>query len=418
MRHSRRALSFLLRSLLAISFFAGAAGPARAQSTPQLPPAWNDAVYALAEKIAAALTPPHTLSLDVKDNSSAVPVDLAVVRQGLEADIAARGGRVAAVASAESDVQVTISQNAEGYLIVAIVHHGDSQQIFIVPITGSEASSPQPTPEPGIQRKIVWRQSRQILDFAQATADASHTVWYLLEPDRLESYVFAGGEEVVRLARPLPRSSPSRDPRGRLLLTDAIHFEALIGSFRCDGPRSPTLVIECHENSAQQWPIGSVTARLEPARNYFSGRMSFSGGGEAKFPAFYSAAALSPDTGGQGTSQWVLAGIDGQAQLFAGAPEPLETFVGWGSDILSIAPACGSGWQVLVSGAGDWTQPDRLQLYEIRDRRATAIGRPLEFPGPILTLWSSADGESARVVSRNLQTGLYEASIVSVSCGN
>jgi len=83
-----------------------------------------------------------------------------------------------------------------------------------------------------------------------------------------------------------------------------------------------------------------------------------------------------------------------------------------------VASACRGGWQVLASGAGDWTERDQIQLYEIRDRKAIAIGQPLELPGPTLALWPTDDGKSARVVSRNLETGLYEASIVSAHCSD
>jgi len=40
----------------------------------------------------------------------------------------------------------------------------------------------------------------------------------------------------------------------------------------------------------------------------------------------------------------------------------------------------------------------------------------LQVPGPVLTLWPANDGKSARVVTRNLETGDYEASIVTVAC--
>jgi hypothetical protein len=86
--------------------------------------------------------------------------------------------------------------------------------------------------------------------------------------------------------------------------------------------------------------------------------------------------------------------------------------------VVSIAGACGAGWEVLATGAGDWMQKDQIQLYEIRDRKAVALGQPLELPGPTLAAWPSDDGKSARLISRNLETGLYEASIVSVGCGN
>jgi hypothetical protein len=87
------------------------------------------------------------------------------------------------------------------------------------------------------------------------------------------------------------------------------------------------------------------------------------------------------------------------------------------ADTIAIGAACASvGPMLLASGAGDWTQADDLRAYE-QNGPARAIGQT-EFAGPILILRATADGKSARVVSRNLQTGMYEASIVSISCGN
>ena len=70
------------------------------------------------------------------------------------------------------------------------------------------------------------------------------------------------------------------------------------------------------------------------------------------------------------------------------------------------------------TAAGDWTEPDHIQLYEITGDQAVAQGQSLEFSGPVLALWPADDGKSARSVSRNPGTGFYEASIVSVTCGD
>jgi hypothetical protein len=164
--------------------------------------------------------------------------------------------------------------------------------------------------------------------------------------------------------------------------------------------------------------VGTARWRFDPRHDYFSGSVAFASGLETKFPAFYSAASPPAETSGLSSSQRIMAGLDGQAQLFAGSAEPAATFAGWGSDLGTLTPACGSQWQILTTGTGDWTQPDRLQLYEIKDRRAIAEGQPLEVPGPVLALWPENDGKSARVVVRNLETESYEASIVTVSCGN
>jgi hypothetical protein len=422
MRPPRRNFPFLQRALVAAIFLATAPGSSSAQpqeqKQEQLPHVWNEAVYALAEKIAAALNTSHSFSLEVKDLSPGAPVDLERVRAVLEADTLVRGDRAVPAASADAAVQVTISQNVQGYVLVADLRQGSVEQVAIVPVIGAEDVIPQPGPQPGVQRKIVWQQPRPILDFAQGAIDAHRELWYFLEPDQLVSYEFDDGAQVVRQVQPLPKVEASRDLRGRLLLTDATHVTVFVGGIRCEAAWDPAFAAECRRNSGQQWPMGLAAWTFDPARNNFSGVMIFSNSVTAKFPPFFSAASPTPDLAAQSAARWVIAETDGTAQLFAGAANPLSTFAGWGSDILSLAPACGFAWQVLVTGAGDRTQPDSIQLYEIRDTRAIPVGQPLGIPGPVLALWPGEDGKSARVISKNLETGFYEASIVSVSCGN
>ncbi len=417
MRRTRRIVPSILRGILIVSFFACSTSASFAQTPGQLPHAWNEAVYALAQKIAAALGSSHAFSLDVKDVSSTAPVDLAGIRQTLEDDLAQRGLRFVPP-PADAQVQVTISQNLSGFEMVAEIRRGDAQQVLVVPVASEEALPPQPRPEPGIQRKIIWQQAIPILDFAQVDEDARRTFWYFLEPDRLVAYEFDDGAQVLREAQPISRRYTSRDLRGRLDVADALHVRAFVGGVRCDGAWNPSFSVECRENAGQQWPMGTVTWTSNPSRNFFSGSITFSNSLQAKFPAFFSSASPSPETTGLNSSRRVVAGLDGQVQLFAGSAEPASSFDGWGSDIVSVASGCGSAWQVLATGAGDWTQKDQIQLYEIRDRKAIAIGQPMELPGPILALWPVGDGKSVRVISRSLESGLYEASIVSISCGN
>ena len=264
--------------IFAAIFFICAASSSSAQTQDLLPHAWNEAVFSLAEKIAAALSSSHTFSLEVKDISSAAPVDVSAVLQTLDADIALRGGRSVPSASADALVQVTISQNVEGYVLVADIHRGDAQQVAIVPVTGSEDVAPQPSPQPGIQRKIVWQQSRPILDFAQGVMDARRNLWYFLEPNALVVYEFDDGAQVLRDAQSISRLYTSRDLRGRLLMTDATHVTAYVGGIRCDGLWNPSFTLDCRENSGQQWPMGAVSWTFDSQRNNFSGSMSFSNG--------------------------------------------------------------------------------------------------------------------------------------------
>ena len=388
-----------------------------AQATSSLPHAWDEVVYALAQKAATAMGTVRAFSVNVKDVSAAAPVDLAEIERTFDQDMQARGMRPVA-APGDAQIQISISQNVAGFVLVAEVHRADAQQVAIVPVTGDESQSGQPAAEAGLQRRIVWQQATRLLDFDQASADDGRTFWYLLEPDRLEAYQFAGGQQVLHEASPISRRYATRDLRGWIQATDATHVSALVGGTRCDVSWSPSFALDCHENTGQQWPMGAGSWTFTPGRNYFSGTITLSNSLQTKFPPFFSSASPPPGTSTQGASRRVVAGIDGQTQFFEGGAEPVASFADRGSDIISIADACGSGWQILATGVGDWTEKDQIQLYEVRDRKALAVGQPLELPGPTLALWPTDDGKSARVISRNLETGLYEASIVSVSCGN
>ena len=115
---------------------------------------------------------------------------------------------------------------------------------------------------------------------------------------------------------------------------------------------------------------------------------------------------------------WILSELDGKTRLYDETSSATATFSGWGDNVVSVSADCDPSWLVLVSGTGDWTVRDTLRIYRVADHQAATVGQPLEFSGPILASRLAEDGKSARVASRNLQTGMYEASIVSVSCGS
>src|ERR1700733_6416959 len=413
----RRIIPPILRTIVVAALLMGGARLTCAQTPSQLPHAWSEAVYALAQKSAAALGQARSFSLDVRDVSEAAPVELAQIRRTFDDDITARGMKPAAP-PVDAQIQISISRTPAGFTLVVEIHHGDAQQLAIVPVASEESLAPQPGAQPGLQRKVIWQQVAPLLDFDQIAADADHAFWYFLEPERLIVYEFAGGQQVLHDAQPIPRRYAARDLRGWIEASDATHVSAFVGAGRCDAVWNPSLTMECRENSGQQWPMGPVSWTFTPGRNYFSGTITLASSLQAKFPPFYSSASPLAATSGQGPSRRVIAGVDGQAQFFDGSADAASTFDGWGSDIASIASACASAWQLVATGSGDWTQKDQIQLYEMRDQKAVAIGEPIEFPGPTLAVWTADDGKSARVVSRNLESGLYEASIVSVACGN
>jgi hypothetical protein len=126
----------------------------------------------------------------------------------------------------------------------------------------------------------------------------------------------------------------------------------------------------------------------------------------------------------EGRTRIVVTGEDGLARLYEDGPEPVAVLSNWGSEIAGVYSGCGSGWQLLVTGTGDWTKPDEIQAIDIKDRRAQTVSDPMEFPGPVTVLRTpgrragenaAAQGQ-ALAVDRNLQTGRYEAYLLSIAC--
>ncbi|MGH9687037.1 MAG: hypothetical protein ACRD5K_08110 [Candidatus Acidiferrales bacterium] len=425
MRQSFRTFSAFWRAILLVCCIALTARFSRAQSASTAPVPWSDAANSLAEKIASTVTTAHTLTItSVTDVSAGAPIDLSWLRHTIESEISAQGGRLfqnalgsAAPAPVDAQVQIAVTRNFNGYLLVAQIAFGASKQIVVAPVFAVQSAPGPPGAVPLLQRKIVWQQTDPILDFAEGSPDSSHTLWYILEPDRLFAYEFSGTSKILQVDQQFSHLYTSRDARGRLALTDPTHVTAWVAAVHCDGTWNPGFSLNCSPNVGQQWPAGTVKWAYDPSHNYFTGAVTLSAGVMTNYPPFYSA-AFPPAASGGSASRWILAGLNGQALLFTGSAQASATFFGWGSDIVSLNSACGRSWQVLVTGPGDWTEPDRIQLYQIADRQATAVGEPLQFPGPVLSLWPSADAQSARVVFRNLQTGMYEASILSVGCSN
>jgi hypothetical protein len=87
----------------------------------------------------------------------------------------------------------------------------------------------------------------------------------------------------------------------------------------------------------------------------------------------------------------------------------------WGSDIATIHSSCGSGWQVLTSGNVDSTS-DTVQAFEVPDREPVAVSAPIEFSGNVTAVWTSSEGSGAIAVLHNVETGTYEAFLLTITC--
>ena len=383
-------------------------------------PDWKDAANEMAQKILTATGGPMTASLAVQNISSLGEDDVAAIRRALRAELRKQGVRFVAPARATASVKVTLSENAEGYLWVGEIQKGDSRVVVMVNVsreTIGEAARKEATL--AIGKTLLLQEDTPLLDLTVLEAPEPGASRLLaLQASGVSLYSRSGpGWQAVQSAQfSNGLAAWPRDPRGRLVVRSDNAFDVYLPGAKCSGTLQPSLGLECRA-SDDYWPLSfstqnPQTAQFAASRNYFSGKIS-SPAGETVLLPFYSAA----ETQVRGRTLWAYAGVDGRVQILDKGPEPLGIIDGWGSDIAGLKTGCGSGWQILATRSGDSTTSDAVQAFEIAGRQAVPASAPLEFPGPVTALWAAPDGASAIAVSRNTETGKYEASKLSITCG-
>ncbi len=409
MRLSRR---ISIRFLFFLLCFASTT---RAQDTRASIGRWGDSVHELAGKIASSAAPSRSISLSVKNLSSIGAAEAGLIEQELSEELAAQGFRVPEVDTAEISVDVSLSENVDGFLWVATIRNGAASRVVILKPTGGKNQDENTSRSaPVLRRSVLLRQREPILDFVQAPASSGGTL-LLLEPEQVTILQHSGNEWLPSGSAPVRHSQPwPRDLRGHIISTGD-GFQAYLPGLRCAVALIPSLTTNCEDSGSATWLEGNLNISFVAARNYLSFSMADGDGAGIELPLSYSVAL----SGSAADSfRLLMTGIDGIQRSFLNGAVVALPPARWGADVGSIAPGCGTGWDIVASASGDWTEKDRLQAYEVADMNAVPLGDAIEFPGPITALWSSEQGKSVRVVSRNLETGMYEASIVSISCGN
>ena len=89
-----------------------------------------------------------------------------------------------------------------------------------------------------------------------------------------------------------------------------------------------------------------------------------------------------------------------------------------GSETAQLAGKCGDASIALITGTGDWTQPDSIQGIEWSNPQAapTASSDPIVMDGPVISLWAPPNVSDARAIVFNLKTNHYEGYIVTATC--
>ena len=322
------------------------------QSQAPLPPKWTEAVQTLASKIALACGAPGKISLDVKNVSSLTGIDTRGIRQALKDDLTQRRFHFALASSAETQIQVTLSEGAEGFVWVAEVHHADARQVAITVVPKSaDGLATRPRESVSLDRKLVWEQQTKILDFALPNSAAGQSATLIiLEPARIVFYHTVDSQWQLWRAIDIPHPGAwPRDLRGSL---DASAGNAWVPGVQCSGDFANPERVEC---SPQSKPVDRPRVNVPGHEGSEAATMSQRCGSDYVMLA-------------SGTGDWTQ-------------PDSIQAYVSSDSQ-----------------------------------ESSAASGDPLQFDGPVVSLQSIGNEGVARAVSLNLKTGSYEAYIVTATC--
>jgi len=376
---------------------------------------WAPAEQELAHKIAAT-TGPGAIALDVVNRSSLSKKDADEISRGLRTQLEAMGLRAVKPEQAVARVAVSLSENLQNYVWLAEIHQAAGEYSVVMTSTPRQ-SAPVFVREPAAMtiRKIpLWVQEDRILDVAVLEESSAPTHIAVLDPEKVSLYRLNGGnwqaEQSLSISH--ARSWP-RDMRGRLVLRQDHLFDVYLPGVFCQSSANVPLNLSCRE-SDDPWPLSSVFSLAgfyAPTRNFFTGVLSPGVGQQTTTAKFYSGAPLQRAN----YILWLFAGVDGNSHLLDGVSDQILRMK-WGSDIATVKTSCGSGWQVLATQAGD-SSADSVRAYELPARDPLAVSDTVDFAGGITALWTEAKGGTAVAVSRNSETGNYEAFRLAIACG-
>ncbi|MCU1310075.1 MAG: hypothetical protein JWO20_1200 [Candidatus Angelobacter sp.] len=388
---------------------------AAAQDAQSPTPPYTKAATEFVADLMSRAGSPSLIAVAFENKSEVTPAELAQIRRAIEAQFRAANVRIVKPERALAEFNITISESAQGLLWVAEIKQGLSTHIVMLPVQRASSAVAVRPATFSLRRTSVFVQTDHqiILDFRIIDTQT----FLVLTPEQLTTYWLESGKWRAHNSSPIKHSQPwPRDVRGRLFLRET-QLQVILPGVRCagilDGNRD-LKSLDCAD-SDDPWTISfdseaPVNAFYAPNKNNFTGLLSSSGSDET-VPAFYSAASI-----GDMNPAWIFAGTDGRARYYPNMKQQPVILSGLGSDLASIKSECGNKWQVLVTRPGDRTKTDAVQALEIVNREATPVSTPVEFSGPIISLWGTAERGSVNAISKDLMSGNYEASTLSITC--
>ena len=403
-RRSARSLCLLVTLLPVAPAWADTAG-------------WSGAERELSDRI-AALTGPGAVALNVSNRSSLTQAESNTITSALRAQLASAGLRMVAADQAAASVQITLSENAAGYLWIAQIQQGTTSPSLVMvtaPRAGPVVALTHEAAPLAIAKIQLWSQEKRILDVGVIDSPPGLIV---LEPERIVLYSRAStGQWQQDQEFPISHFRPwPRDLRGRIVMRKDHLFDSYLPGIICSASAGARLNVACHE-SDDPWPLAgeafNLKAFFSPTRNFFTGVLTPGLGKQTAVSAFYSAAPIPRDK----YTLWLFAEVDGQLHAADGMTDLVVSAGGWGSDIAAVKSTCGSGWQVLAANSSDGTKSDSIRAFQFPDRDPVPVSEPVDMAGAVLSLCTEQAGNSAVAVSINQRTGRYEAFRLSISCG-
>jgi len=392
---------------------------------------WSLPAQQLARKI-VAVTGPGAVAVTVENRSSLTKKDVDAISSALRVDLEALGVRPSNPEQAAASADVQLSENAQSYVWVAEIRQGAGESAVMVSAPRGDDAGVGLEAMPVSLRKIpLWAQEYRILDVLVLEEDSTPKHIAVLNSEKVSIYRLKNGKWQLEQSLGITHARAwPRDLRGRMMTAKDHLLDVYLPGVFCRSAASLPLTLNCRE-SDDPWPLVATApvsfpsfsrrSSVEPlgafysaSRNFFTGALAPGVGKLTTAGKFYSAAALPREK----YVLWLFAGTDGQVHLIDGVTDQAAK-LGWGSDIVSVRTACGSGWQVLATGTGDNATDngmDSVRAYEIADRDPAPVSAGLDFSGEITALWTEAKSDSAIAVVRNRETGEYEAFRLAVGC--
>jgi hypothetical protein len=388
----------------------------------EAPGPWAQPAASLAEQIAEVLGPGQA-HLTIRNNSSVTTEEIAAIRSLLEQELKSHGVQASGAESANA-IHVTLSENLHERLWIAEIIEGNQTHVAMARADAAVKVEQLPSSGLTLRKQAILAIDEPVLavlEMSRSLGVAGPSVvagpgvvadpLVLVSSDDviLFSHGAVGWEQQKRVAIGQLKPS-SRDPRAVVVPTpDGQGFELSSGEVACTGAlQQAEWTIRCRE-SDDPWPLTApdpaytnaalalslpLRAFYNSARNYFTGVVTPAVGVDP--PPFY-AALLLPREDGAGL---LLNGVDGKIEIVeSGAIEAVTGTRDWGSDFALLHSGCGTGSQIIASGAGQ-AITDSLRAYELPAHEAIAAGDSLAMGGTVTALSTSADGKSVIAILR------------------